>query len=120
PGIDKRFMGSIWRRPGQLGATVDDAREYWLTEGAPGKLLGAGRIAIPPALLALSTNGARRNIQQALLPSPLERRRFARDVCLSRARALAGVSGDNLKSSQQLGSLAITSLKVRRSPGDMP
>jgi hypothetical protein len=36
------ILGRIWRRPGQIGATPDDERQYWLTDGATGKLVGAG------------------------------------------------------------------------------
>jgi hypothetical protein len=54
------ILGRIWRRPGQMGATAGDGRQYWLTDGAPGKLVGAGGIATLPSLLASSITGMSR------------------------------------------------------------
>jgi Replication-relaxation len=39
------ILGRIWRRPGQIGATADDAHQYWLTDGRSNSLVGAERIA---------------------------------------------------------------------------
>jgi hypothetical protein len=61
------ILGPIWRSRGKIGATANNARQYWLTEGSSGKLVGAGCVAIPPSLLALSTTGARRKIQRGSL-----------------------------------------------------
>jgi len=47
------LLGRIWRRPGQIGATANYERQYWLTEGVPGKLVGEGRIAIPPVTVGV-------------------------------------------------------------------
>jgi hypothetical protein len=51
------ILGRIWRRPGPIDATAGDGRQYWLTDGAPSTLVGAGRTAIPPSPLAWSTTG---------------------------------------------------------------
>jgi hypothetical protein len=51
------ILGRTWRRPVQIGATAGDGRQYWLTDGTPSTLVGAGRIAIPPSPMAWSTTG---------------------------------------------------------------
>jgi Replication-relaxation len=91
------ILGRIWRRPGQIAATAEDECQYWLTDGAPGKLVGAGRIAVPPPRLGWPTSGTpRKPGRGSLANSALERRNCAGDLRLSRtlrtARALAGVS----------------------------
>ena len=54
------ILGRIWRRPGQIGTTAGDGRQYWLTDGAPSTLVGAGRIATLSSLLAWSITGTSR------------------------------------------------------------
>jgi hypothetical protein len=94
------ILGRVWRRPGQNRATADDERQYWLPDGPPGKLVVAGRIAIPPSGLAWSTTGTPRKTRRGSLTNPLERRCFAGNLRLSRvlrtARLTPGLSLDNL------------------------
>jgi hypothetical protein len=61
------ILGRIWRRPGQIGATADDERQYWLTDPAQGKLVAGGRIAIPSSLLAWSITGSPRRTKSGSL-----------------------------------------------------
>jgi hypothetical protein len=118
------ILGRIWRRPGQVGATPDDERQYWLTDGAPGKLLGTGRLAIPPARLGWSTTGTPRKTRRGSLanaagaPESRGGPRFFKNPADS-----PGVSRGELRKpewSQQLGSFEITRLRVRPRPEDLP
>jgi hypothetical protein len=61
------ILGRIWRRPGQIGPTADDSRQYWLTEEVPGNLVGAGPIAIPTSELAWYTTGRPRKTTRGSL-----------------------------------------------------
>src|SRR5262249_26514928 len=54
------ILGRIWRRPGQIGRTADDAHQYWLTDGRSNSLLGVERIAVPLPRSACSTPGTQR------------------------------------------------------------
>jgi hypothetical protein len=117
------ILGQIWRRPGQIGATADDERQYWLTDGAPGRLVGAGRIAIPPSRLAWSTTGAPRKTKCGFLangagtpefreaPPPFKNPADSPGVILGGLRQRDGRS--------RWARSQLPALRVRRSPGDM-
>jgi hypothetical protein len=61
------ILGRIWRRPGQIGATSDDERQYWLTDGPPGSRVRVAGIAVPPSRFAWSTTGAPRKSRRGSL-----------------------------------------------------
>jgi hypothetical protein len=109
------ILGRIWRRPGQVGATADDVLQYWLTDGAPGKLVGAGRIAIPPSRLAWSTTGTPRKTERGPLANAAGTTEFRRaPLPFTNPADSPAVSRGELQQpewSQELGSFAISSLE---------
>jgi hypothetical protein len=116
------ILGRIWRRPGQIGATADDEREYWLPAGPPGKLVGAGRIAIPPSRLAWSTTGTPRKTRRDSRGNAAGTSEFREGPPpFKNPGDNPGISRRELPQpgwSQRAGSFATTSLTVRRRPGD--
>jgi hypothetical protein len=108
------ILGRIWWRPGHIGATVDDERQYWLTDGPPGSPFGAGRIAVPPPRLAWSTTGTPRKTMRGSLANAAGTPEFCGGPPPFKDPADSpGVGGDELRQpewSQQVGSFEITSL----------
>jgi hypothetical protein len=117
------ILGRIWQRPAQIGAGVDDGRQYWLTDGAPGKLVGAGSVAIPPSQLAWSTSGSPPKTRLRSLTNAAETPEFrVGPPPFKKTTDSPGVGRRELRQPewwQQLGSSDITSLRVRRRPGDV-
>jgi hypothetical protein len=117
------ILGRIWRTPGQIGVTADDERQYWLSDGTPGKLVGAGRIAIPPSPLAWSTTGTPRNTSRGSLANaagaPEPRGGFPPFKSPADSPGFRRGELRQPELSQQLGSFEITSLRVSQRPRDV-
>jgi hypothetical protein len=117
------ILGRIWRRPGQIGATAYDERQYWLTDGAPRELVAAGRVAIRPSRLAWSTTISPRKGKDDPVANAAETPEFRGGLSpLNNPAESPGVSPGELRQAERAEQQARSqspALRLRRNSGDM-